>query len=223
MPSATVENYLKQIYLLSKESPGTVAMGRIAKRMEVVPGTATTMIKSLERAGWIDYIPRTGVELTDAGRNLALRVLRKHRIIEMFLTRVLEIDGSEINEETEMMEHAVSDKLLERINAFLGHPEVDPHGDPIPNAAGEILTRELLGLNQTKQGDNLVISRIKQQDPHFLQYVYDAGLTPGTEIKVIEKNDVADVIRLKAQGGNTFILGSKPARNILVQVTPSKS
>ena len=129
MPSPTVENYLKQIYLLSREREGQpVPMGIIAGRMAVVPGTATSMVKSMHREKWLAYIPRIGVTLTAAGRTEALRVLRKHRILEMFLVEVLGLDWTEVHEEAELLEHGLTDKLVDRMDGFLGHPEVSARG-----------------------------------------------------------------------------------------------
>ena len=143
MPSATVEDYIKHIYLVSeKRTSGDVAdvaMGQVAEALGVVPGTATTMVKALSDAGLVEYEPRVGVQLTEPGRKLALHVLRRHRLIEQFLVEVLGFDWSEVHEEAEQMEHVVSDLLLERIDRYLGHPTEDPHGDPIPSAAGELI------------------------------------------------------------------------------------
>src|SRR5437764_4466966 len=139
MPSSTVENYLKQIYLEQQPLGGDlVPMGRLATAMAVTPGTATTMIKALAEANLVTYEPRTGVRLTKPGEQLALHVLRRHRLVELFLVKMLGLDWSEVHEEAEHLEHAVSDKVLERMDALLGHPSVDPHGDPIPTAKGHL-------------------------------------------------------------------------------------
>src|SRR5438477_9097535 len=139
MASVTVENYLKQLYLEQQQhAPGElVSMGRLAAVMGVVPGTATTMMKALADSGLVAYEPRGGVRLTRGGEQLALHVLRRHRLVELFLVRVLGMDWSEVHDEAEELEHAVSDKVLERIDALLEHPRVDPHGDPIPPAKGK--------------------------------------------------------------------------------------
>ena len=143
MPSPTVENYIKQIYLEQQSSTGgeseaLVPMGRLAAAMGVVPGTATTMVKALSDSGLVAYEPRGGVRLTRGGEQLALHVLRRHRLVELFLVKVLGLDWSEVHEEAEELEHAVSDKVLERMDQVLGHPSVDPHGDPIPSAKGKV-------------------------------------------------------------------------------------
>ena len=115
-----------------------IPMGRLATAMGVVPGTATTMVKALADSGLVDYSPRTGVRLTEAGSQLALHVLRRHRLVELFLVRVVGLDWSEVHDEAEELEHVISDKVLEKIDALLGHPQADPHGDPIPTAKGHV-------------------------------------------------------------------------------------
>src|SRR4051794_10565100 len=140
MPSSTVENYLKQIYLEQQDAGAAdlVPMGRLASAMGVVPGTATSMIKTLADSGLVQYEPRGGVRLTHGGEQLALHVLRRHRLVELFLVKVLGLDWSEVHAEAEELEHAISDKVLEKIDAILGKPRVDPHGDPIPLANGKV-------------------------------------------------------------------------------------
>src|SRR6058998_1350305 len=140
MHSSTVEDYLKQIYL-EQQSGGQgqlVPMGKLAAAMGVVPGTATSMVKALADSGLVTYEPRGGARLTRGGEQLALHVLRRHRLVELFLVKVLGLDWSEVHAEAEELEHAVSDKVLERMDDVLGRPSVDPHGDPIPSAKGKV-------------------------------------------------------------------------------------
>src|SRR5881397_7753 len=148
MPSSTVEDYLKQIYLEQQQGPAgqLVSMGKLAASMGVVPGTATSMVKALADSGLVDYEPRSGARLTRGGEQLALHVLRRHRLVELFLVKVLGLDWSEVHAEAEELEHAISDKVLERIDAFLDHPRVDPHGDPIPSAKGDLANPRALSL-----------------------------------------------------------------------------
>src|SRR5580700_4576775 len=139
MATITVENYLKKLYLEQHAADGDrVAMGRLASAMGVVPGTATSMVKALSDSGLVEYQRRGGVRLTSRGEQLALHVLRRHRLVELLLVKVLGLDWSEVHEEAESLEHAISDRVLERIDAILGHPTVDPHGDPIPTSKGQL-------------------------------------------------------------------------------------
>jgi DtxR family Mn-dependent transcriptional regulator len=149
LPSQTVENYLKTIYLAQTalESPETlVPMGHLASTLGVVPGTATTMVKTLAESGLVRYEPYMGVRLTRAGEKLATLVLRRHRLIELFLVKVIGMSWAEVHDEAELLEHAVSERLIERIDDMLGRPEVDPHGDPIPTAEGRMPRRDHLDL-----------------------------------------------------------------------------
>jgi len=136
MPTAVAENYLKQLYYGQQAASGElVRVGELAAAIGVTPGTATTMVKSLARSGWAVYEPRTGARLTRRGERLALSVVRRHRLLELFLSKVLGLDWSEVHAEAEVLEHAVSEKVVEKIDALLGRPQVDPHGDPIPTAS----------------------------------------------------------------------------------------
>src|SRR3954464_9902471 len=139
MPTSTVENYVKQLYLEQQRAPEhLVSMGKLATVMGVVPGTATTMMKALAGSGLVAYEPRGGVRLTHGGEQLALHVLRRHRLVELFLVKGLGLDWGEGHIEAEELEHAISDKVLEKIDTLLGRPSVDPHGDPIPLANGKV-------------------------------------------------------------------------------------
>lgn len=220
MASRTVEDYIKQIYQEQQPAPGQlVSLGRLATAMEVVPGTVTTMVKALAEAGLVSYEPRQGVRLTPAGEKLALHVLRRHRLIELFLVQVLKFDWSEVHAEAEELEHAVSDRLLERIDELLGRPGFDPHGDPIPSAAGEVAQPRLHPLNAARPADRGVIARIADQQAEFLRYATARGLVPGAEV-VIQSVDVpGDSITLLVRG-KSRTLGRAAAAGILVAWQP---
>jgi len=144
MPSSTVEDYLKAIYLAQLESPHKrVPMGKISLALDVVPGTATTMIKSLAERNLLEYMPRYGVRLTAAGERLAIGMVRRHRVVETFLVDTLGLPGDEIHEEAEQLEHAVSERVLEALDNFLGQPTHDPHGTPIPRADGSVVAAKM--------------------------------------------------------------------------------
>jgi DtxR family Mn-dependent transcriptional regulator len=141
LPSSTVENYLKAIYQGQSalaHDERLVPMGSVATALGVTPGTATTMIKALAESGLAQYEPYSGVRLTQAGEKLAGRVLRRHRLVEAFLVQVMGMRWDEVHDEAEQLEHAVSDRLIERIDDMLGRPTHDPHGDPIPTSDGLI-------------------------------------------------------------------------------------
>ncbi len=218
MATSTVENYIKQLYLLGAEQPGApVLMGDLARAMRVVPGTATTMVKALAKAGLVRHTPRVGARLTPAGERLALQMLRKHRLIEMFLVHTLKLDWSEIHEEAELLEHALSDRLVERLDAFLGHPRVDPHGDPIPSAAGHMPSRAARPLADLPAGASATLARITRQDSEFLRFLDDAGLKPGRRVKLVRRDPVADLLIVTLGDGREVPLGSNAARHLLVE------
>ena len=219
MATSTVEDYIKHIYLISEKSgKHQVSMGHVAEALSVVPGTATTMVKALADAGLVDYAPRVGVHLTAHGRKLALHVLRRHRLIEKFLVEVLGFDWSEVHEEAECLEHVVSDLLLERMDQYLGHPTEDPHGDPIPSAAGELLHGDSESLVECALNTSVSVARITDQDPDFLQYIAGAGLNLGVSLQVVERSLSAESVRLKlGPAGENLTLGLGAAAKVLVR------
>ena len=198
-------------------------MKRLADGVGVSPGTATAMVKSLARSGLIDYEPRGGSSLTTAGEQLALNVLRRHRLVESFLVEVLKLDWSEVHTEAELLEHAISDKVLEKIDELMGRPRVDPHGDPIPTNRGEIDDTRFEPLAQRAPGDRLRIARVIDQDPHFLQFAERAGLVPGTLLVVEGRNAQADAVAITVAGHGTLTLGVTAAAKILVGSVPDEA
>lgn len=219
MPTRTVEDYIKKLYVEQQRTPGQlVALGKLAGAMGVVPGTVTTMVRTLADAGLVRYEPRVGVALSDAGEKLALHVLRRHRLLEQFLVEVLKLDWSEVHVEAEELEHAISDKVLERMDEFLGHPTVDPHGDPIPSATGEIKHRQLVRLTECEPEMAVRIARIDNQDASFLTYITDTGLRPGTDLRVISANPIAGAVMVEKPDGSTAALGTAVASVIWVTI-----
>lgn len=220
MPTSTVENYLKQLYLEQKaDTDHLVPMGQLAEAMGVAPGTATAMVKALAGARLVDYTPRDGVRLSDEGTRLALQVLRRHRLVELFLVKVLNLDWSEVHDEAEELEHAISDKVLERIDDLLGHPETDPHGDPIPPRHGSPRRLELIPLDQCRAQETVRIARVLDQDADFLQFADRHGLTPGVEVRIEAMTPAANAVTLRPAGGEAVTMGSQAASKILVAAT----
>lgn len=218
MASSTVENYLKQIYLEQQHTTDRlVPMGKLAASMGVVPGTATSMIKALWDSGLVEYEPRAGVRLTNGGEQLALHVLRRHRLVELLLVKVLGLDWSEVHAEAEELEHVISDKVLERIDALLGHPSVDPHGDPIPSARGHVDPSPAISLADCDLNSRMRVSRVIDQEPAFLQFVHRCGLSPGTSVVVESRDDIAQTAQVRADGRGATTLGTNVARKILVE------
>ena len=234
MATTTVENYLKQIYVaqLAGDAGRLVAMGDLASAVGVTAGTATTMVKGLGEAGYVHYTPRGGVRLTEDGERLARQILRRHRLIEQFLVEVVGLDWSEVHDEAEELEHAVSDKLLARMDALLGHPTTDPHGDPIPPdaslprwhrrwldspEAGETLE----SLADCRVGRAARVSRVLEQTPDFLRFLNDVGLIPGATATVLRRDEAADSAVLKVLGVGEVTVGLAAAAKVLVGAVPA--
>lgn len=216
MASLTVENYIKTIYqVAASQADETAATGQLAAALAVSPGSVTSMLKTLSESGLVSYTPYEGVRLTTAGKALALRVLRRHRLIELFLVQTLHLSWDEVHEEAENMEHAVSDLLVDRIDAFLGQPEVDPHGDPIPRADGSVESPQLRRLSECQPGEEFRLARVVDQSPRFLRYLTDASLPLGTAGTVVNNCAEAGTITLKT-GQQETTLGHTVADKLLV-------
>ncbi|TWT74678.1 Iron-dependent repressor IdeR [Posidoniimonas polymericola] len=182
MASLTVENYLKTIvHLAGEHEAETIATGQIAAALGVSPGTVTSMLKTLADSGLATYTPYEGVHLTASGERLAMRVIRRHRLIELFLVQTLGLSWDEVHDEAENMEHAVSDWLVDRIDAQLGFPSVDPHGEPIPASDGSIAAPSDGPLADHPPGVPFRVTRVVDQSPEFLRKLSDAGLEIGAE------------------------------------------
>jgi DtxR family Mn-dependent transcriptional regulator len=225
LPSQTVENYLKTIYLAQANMTSDhelVPMGQLATALGVVPGTATTMVKALAESGLVHYEPYMGVRLTAAGERLASLVSRRHRLIELFLVKVLGMSWAEVHDEAEQLEHAVSERLIDRIDEMLGRPEVDPHGDPIPSPEGRIPRTEDFDLLTAPVQTSLLVSRVIDQDPVFLRFVEQQELVPGRNVTIESRDEASDAVRLTLDTGRPITIGSRAAAKVLVR-TPSKS
>jgi len=219
MASATVEDYLKRIWVEQHARPDErVPMGRLAKVVGVAPGTATAMVKALAEGGLVEYEPYVGVRLTPNGDRLALRVLRRHRLVEQFLVEVLGMDWSEVHAEAEQLEHAISDRLLERVDAYLGRPRTDPHGDPIPTANGRVARGGRANLTQAKPGRRLEVARVLDQSPGFLRAMARHGLRPGAKLRIARLDEAAGTIDLELSSRRKVVtLGEAAAAKILVR------
>ena len=219
MPSLTVENYLKAILQLKlKSGQARVSTGALAGRLGVSPGSVTSMLKTLSESELASYIPYEGVELTDSGRKLAMRMLRRHRLMELFLHSTLNLTWDQVHEEAEELEHAVSEFLIDRIDDFLGHPETDPHGSPIPAADGRMRS-DLSGtvaLGDCVVGHEVRFVRVVNQEPDFLRYLSESGFQLGAVGQILENSEDAGVVRADI-GGHQFTVDRKAAQTIRVE------
>jgi DtxR family transcriptional regulator, Mn-dependent transcriptional regulator len=219
LPSSTVENYLKAIYLgQSALAPDArlVPMGQVAAALGVTPGTATTMVKALAESGLAEYEPYSGVRLSSAGEKLAGLVLRRHRLVELFLVQVMGMSWAEVHDEAEQLEHVVSERLIERIDEMLGHPTHDPHGDPIPNPDGAIAAHHLESLLTCPLATPLKVTRIADQDPAFLRFIESYDLKPGQRVEVETRDAAADSVLLRNKD-RRMTIGARAASKLLVE------
>lgn len=220
LPSSTVENYLKAIFHGESQlgaSERLLPMGQLASSLGVAPGTATTMVKALAESGLVEYEPYNGVRLSPAGEKLAAMVLRRHRLVELFLVRIMGMRWDEVHDEAELLEHVVSDRLIDRIDEMLGRPAVDPHGDPIPDPEGQITKRALDSLLTCPMHTRLVIARVTDQDPAFLRFIESHNLMPGQTIEIEARDAVSDSVRLKGPDDARVTIGTRAASKVLVE------
>lgn len=199
MPSSTVEDYVKAIYLLQQDAPnGEATVVRLSATLGVTKGSVTAMVRKLRDSKLANAQRYGGIKLTAKGRSLAVDMIRRHRLIEVFLVETLGLDWAEVHEEAHRLEHAMSGRVLDRLDAFLGRPTIDPHGDPIPDAAGKLVAPEQTPLAALSKGDKGTVARITDQDSAFLEFAASHGLRPGTRISVVDVIPEAESISVKA-------------------------
>ncbi len=188
MGSESIDDYLKAIFQIAGESD-RASTAALAKKLSVAPASVTGMLKKLAEAKppWIDYQKHHGARLTGRGRSRALEVIRHHRLIELFLHTVLGYRWDEVHAEAEHLEHAISETFEDRIAEFLGDPEFDPHGHPIPRRDGTVPVRFDSGLVHMEPGTQAVVSRVSDRDSAMLQYLSSIGVKPGVLIHLVER------------------------------------
>jgi len=185
--SSAVEDYCKAVFALESRSEEPVTTNALAERLGVTPGSVSAMLKRLDELGLITHAPYRGVRLTDQGRRLALEVVRHHRLLELFLSDVLEMPWDRVHAEAEVLEHVLSEEVEALIAAKLGDPTVDPHGDPIPSADLELQERGSRSLDSLQAGDRGVFVRVSDTDPEMLRYLDGCGISPGDAFLVRER------------------------------------
>jgi DtxR family transcriptional regulator, Mn-dependent transcriptional regulator len=209
----SVEDYLKAIYRLSPEGRAA-STSEIAHLLELSPPSVSGMVKRLSELGLLEHVPYKGVQLTDSGRRAALRMVRRHRLIEAYLVRFLGYSWDAVHPEAERLEHAVSDTLVERMAAALGHPAADPHGDPIPEADGSIREPASTPLSHLQVGESAEILRVDEREPERLRYLAALGLTPGVMVTVQDRQPFGGPVTVQS-GGERHVLGQELAQVVL--------
>jgi DtxR family Mn-dependent transcriptional regulator len=218
MATETVENYLKAILTLSDESPdGEAGLARLAAVLGVTKGTATSMVKRLAEGRMVKAERYGGIRLTLKGRRAAVDVIRRHRLLETFLVRTLKLDWSVVHAEAERLEHAVSPTVIDAIDALLGHPAADPHGDPIPDRDGKVRPCASRPLCDCTVGSTVHVARVTDQDGAFLAFAARHGLRPGVSVKVLGVDPQAQSLLVQADGCEPVALAGAAAAKIAVQ------
>ena len=217
--SSAIEDYAKAIYALQTRGGGAaVSTNALAERMGVTAASASGMIKRLDDLGLVSHEPYRGVQLTPAGRRIALEVLRHHRLLELYLAQTLDVPWDRVHAEAEVLEHVLSEELEALIAAKLGNPTRDPHGDPIPTADLTIEEGETASLADLDAGVRATFVRISDTDPAMLRYLADRGIAPGADFEVVDKQPFEGPIFARF-GDHVHVLGGTLARAMRVEVT----
>jgi DtxR family transcriptional regulator, Mn-dependent transcriptional regulator len=206
--SNAVQDYAKAIYSLHERSDEPVSTSALAERLDVSPASASAMVKRLEALGLATRRPYHGVELTAAGRRVALEVIRHHRLLELYLSEALGMPWDRVHEEAEVLEHAISPELSELIAAKLGNPTHDPHGDPIPTVDGEIESGSSQALAELEPGDRGIFVRISDSDPEMLRWLSERGIAPGDRLEVLERQPFDGPLLVRFESGDHALGGA---------------
>jgi DtxR family Mn-dependent transcriptional regulator len=213
--SEAVQDYAKAIYALQERGEGAVGTNALAARLGVSAASASAMVKKLGALGLARHVRYRGVELSDEGRRVALEVLRHHRLLERYLSEELHVPWDKVHAEAEVLEHVLSGELEERIAAKLGHPSVDPHGDPIPGPKGETKEVATRALAELEPGDRGVLTRVSDSDPRKLRYLADQGIALGMALEVVGREPFEGPLAVRL-GGREHAFGEKLAQALRV-------
>lgn len=219
MPSSAVEDYLKTIYHLSRDE-AAAATSSIAERLNVAAGSVTGMLKRLSERGLVEHVPYYGARLTAEGEDEAVRLIRRHRVLELFLVQVLGYTWDCVHEEAERLEHTATDELIDRMATVLGEPDSDPHGAPIPGSGEAFVERTYPALSELAVGRPAVLRRVPDEDPEALRYLASLRLKPGARVEVVERAPFNGPVRLRVDGEEQMI-GAELSRTL--QVEPART
>lgn len=213
--SVSTGDYIKAIWTIAGD--GAASTKEVSGHLSVAPASVTNMLGRLREMGFVEYERYHGASLTERGREEALRLVRRHRLIETFLLEHLDYSWREVHDEAEKLEHAVSDAFTERLAEFLGHPAHDPHGDPIPTREGILQPDDSLPLGETEAGRRVRISKVSDESIQILDYLGERGLVPGRVLTVREIRDIDGVVVVEDESGEIHHLGGPLVRSVFVQ------
>lgn len=217
MVSLTEENYIKAIYHLDAQGENNISTNAIANNIETKASSVTDMVKKLSDKGYLDYKKYQGVSLTEKGKEVALSIVRKHRLWEVFLAEKLNFSWDEIHDVAEQLEHIKSEKLIRQLDAFLEFPTHDPHGDPIPDEYGKVKSIDKILLSQAQIGDRCICIGVKDSSSEFLKYLDNNAISLGSSIAVILKEPFDNSITIKLNN-KTLVVSSIIANNLFVKI-----
>ncbi len=217
-PSPAVQDYLKAVYQLGEadDADGPITTSQVAEALAVTTASASNMLKKLDALGYVDQVKRQGVELTDAGRQAALEVIRHHRLLETYLATKLGMSWDEVHREAEVLEHHVSEALAARIAEELGHPERDPHGHPIPTIGGQVASTPSQRLSELPDGATAVVGRVDDRDDALLRFLAERGLVPEARLEVLEHAPFGGPISVRIDGDRVVDVPPEAARAVHV-------
>ena len=217
-PTAAVEDYAKAIYALSNDGRDPVSNNALAERLGVTPASASGMVKRLDELGLARHAPYRGVELTKRGTQVALEIIRHHRLLELYLAESLGVPWDRVHDEAEVLEHVLSEELEELIAAKLGDPKRDPHGDPIPTRDLEIAVEVTESLAALEPGARGTFVRISDSDSDMLRYLAERGIAPGAKFEVVDKQPFGGPAFARF-GDQVHVLGGELAASMRVEVS----
>ena len=214
-----IEDYAKALHALAERCDGPVATSALAERLGVSPGSVTTMLKRMADLGLVAHEPYRGARLTSAGEQVALEVIRHHRLLESYLAEVLGMPWDRVHDEAEILEHYISEELEERIAAALGDPEHDPHGDPIPNRELAVAADSTQPLADLDEGTSAKFERVSDSDPDMLRYLAERKIRPGAQLRILRRDPFDGPLHIEVDG-EEHALGSTLARAMRVTMRP---
>jgi DtxR family Mn-dependent transcriptional regulator len=215
--SPAAQDYVKAVYVLESRTAGSVSTNALAERLSVSPASASAMVRKLADAGMLEHTRYHGVRLTGRGRRVALEVVRHHRLLETFLVQELGMPWEEVHDEAEVLEHVLSEALEERIAEKLGHPDRDPHGDPIPSAEFELSEQPTRPLEGLAPGDRGQFVRVSDSDPAMLSYLADQGIAPGDPFEVLDRQPFGGPLIVRF-GARRHTIGGGLAQSMRMEV-----
>jgi DtxR family Mn-dependent transcriptional regulator len=216
--SFTEENYLKVIHRLSEATSEDISTNAVAELMQTKAASVTDMLRKLADKGWVNYQKYQGVRLSPAGEKIALSIVRKHRLWEVFLVDKMGFNWDEVHEIAEQLEHIESDELVQKLDAYLGFPKTDPHGDPIPNKEGILPELAYLHLSDIKAGKNCILMGVAQDSAVFLQLLTKLNLSLGAKLAIMEINEFDRSVFVSINDATPIFISHEVAKNILVKI-----